>query len=1045
MVSHKNLITKSPPVSTGFERFCSARKASEHANLAGKPQCGISVAMSAAEAGEVRNAFMIMGYSVEFPRGKRPFPAQLAVMNKVLAALKTEQHALLESPTGSGKTLALLCSSLTFQRQFVRDQLAAQRREREDPQAQALAAQRRAQETRLRALEAQMQLLEAQQQVEQARRQRQGQAPSTQATYQPTQETQPTQATARDDSDDDVAATQLSDDARLSSAGWLTTKKRELKDEPDAAAATKKRVLPESFAFAAEDAGTAPTQEDSAEADTAADGQPKKKRVVPPRIYFCSRTHSQLAQVVDELKNCPVSYLDSPEDSNTYTKQLQTCVLGSKRNMCVNRKVNRDPSQVDEKCRLALESSSCSYFRKRKKTNDLRRHVPPVWDIEDLVKMAQKHRECAYFHAREALDHANIVFAPYNYLLDPTIRAAVGITLKDSIVVLDEAHNVEDTCRSSASVEVTTDVLAASIKAFTLVIKHGNRPKTYNALLKLLNGMNRWLQSVNSNANAILQPSGYEEKSKVWDGADALAMLAEYSGLTKDNFAEMKSNVQEVREYENELGNSAESSQQPQTQASQDAAANPTGASILLGALALATVESIMNVVEYMFRDGLKYIDDFKLVVIKSKSTWKAGGNFRSPTKRNGGDEWELKMCIWCLNAAVAFSDIANQARSVILTSGTLSPMESFAGELGVDFPIRLEANHVVNMRKQVFIGAVMQGPGNVDLQSTYNNQQDTRYQDSMGQLLLQYSQAIPGGILMFFPSYSLLNKLSTRWKKTKLWNEIDQYKTVYTEPRNAGKDFDALLEDYKSTIAEHSSTLPSGDSDEGLPSKTGAIFLAVYRGKVSEGIDFSNDNARAVLCVGIPFPSVKELQVSLKRKYQDEKSRMNMKLVNGHVWYQLQAFRALNQALGRCIRHRQDYGAIMLLDSRHRFNKHTKSLSKWMRPYIQEFEHPQMCVPMFSDFFQRNRIELPQQVPAKTADSAPSEKKSKRAPLVLKYEVDSKGKKNSAKAKRMTTPSLSSTLATVKEFMAKQNQDTGPQESVFSIFRQHPPKKSSS
>lgn len=62
---------------------------------------------------------MIMGYDVEFPEGKTPFPAQLAVMNKVLLALKTEQHALLESPTGSGKTLALLCSALTFQRRLI--------------------------------------------------------------------------------------------------------------------------------------------------------------------------------------------------------------------------------------------------------------------------------------------------------------------------------------------------------------------------------------------------------------------------------------------------------------------------------------------------------------------------------------------------------------------------------------------------------------------------------------------------------------------------------------------------------------------------------------------------------------------------------------------------------------------------------------------------------------------------------------------------------------------------------------------------------------
>ena len=34
--------------------------------------------------------------------------------------------------------------------------------------------------------------------------------------------------------------------------------------------------------------------------------------------------------------------------------------------------------------------------------------------------------------------------------------------------------------------------------------------------------------------------------------------------------------------------------------------------------------------------------------------------------------------------------------RSVILTSGTLSPMDSFQSELGMPFPIVLEANHII-------------------------------------------------------------------------------------------------------------------------------------------------------------------------------------------------------------------------------------------------------------------------------------------------------------------------------------------------------------
>jgi hypothetical protein len=46
---------------------------------------------------------LICGYKVYFSEGRKPFPAQLAVISKVLQALKDKKNALLESPTGTGK------------------------------------------------------------------------------------------------------------------------------------------------------------------------------------------------------------------------------------------------------------------------------------------------------------------------------------------------------------------------------------------------------------------------------------------------------------------------------------------------------------------------------------------------------------------------------------------------------------------------------------------------------------------------------------------------------------------------------------------------------------------------------------------------------------------------------------------------------------------------------------------------------------------------------------------------------------------------------
>lgn len=61
------------------------------------------------------------------------------------------------------------------------------------------------------------------------------------------------------------------------------------------------------------------------------------------------------------------------------------------------------------------------------------------------------HAACPYYLSRALSTKADLVFAPYNYVLDPAIRSAMDINLQDSIVVLDEAHNVEDTLRQLGS------------------------------------------------------------------------------------------------------------------------------------------------------------------------------------------------------------------------------------------------------------------------------------------------------------------------------------------------------------------------------------------------------------------------------------------------------------------------------------------------------------------------------------------------------------------------------------------------------------------
>lgn len=49
-----------------------------------------------------------------------------------------------------------------------------------------------------------------------------------------------------------------------------------------------------------------------------------------------------------------------------------------------------------------------------------------VMDIEDLVTMGKTHRFCPLYMAKQLKSIADIIFMPYNYLLQPRTWKALG-------------------------------------------------------------------------------------------------------------------------------------------------------------------------------------------------------------------------------------------------------------------------------------------------------------------------------------------------------------------------------------------------------------------------------------------------------------------------------------------------------------------------------------------------------------------------------------------------------------------------------------------
>lgn len=264
---------------------------------------------------------------------------------------------------------------------------------------------------------------------------------------------------------------------------------------------------------------------------------------------------------------------------------------------------------------------------------------------------------------------------------------------------------------------------------------------------------------------------------------------------------------------------------------------------------------------------------------------------------------------------------LGKNTRSVILTSGTLAPLKPLITELAIPIAVRLENPHIVT-KAQVCVKVVTHGPDKEQLLSNYENRSNPKYLSSLGRTVLAFCPVVPHGLLIFFTSYFMLNKCRDTWQANGIWSQIKRYKPIYIEPQTK-EAFVPTMNDYYASIDD--------------PVTHGAIFMAVCRGKVSEGLDFADANGRAVIITGLPFPPLKDPRIVLKKKYlQDNRTREN-EMLSGDEWYFLEATRAVNQAIGRVIRHKDDYGAILLCDSRFMQPRQKSHLSSWIQGHLAD------------------------------------------------------------------------------------------------------------
>ncbi|KAG7279217.1 hypothetical protein CRUP_013609 [Coryphaenoides rupestris] len=564
------------------------------------------------------------------------------------------------------------------------------------------------------------------------------------------------------------------------------------------------------------------------------------------KIYYCSRTHSQLAQFVHEVQK------------SAFCQDVRVVTLGS-------RQRKRGPAKA-----------VCPYMGAAA-LHALRDQVlGAVSDIEQLVTLGGKTRACPYYATRLAIPAAQLVVLPYQMVLHAATRRASGIQLKGQILIIDEAHNLSDTLSCIHSVEITGAQLCRS---FSQLRQYSDRFKSrlkaknlmyikqilfvLEGLVQVLGGkvgqnpqsqttqpgtqlltINDFLFKAQIDNINLFKLQRYFEKSMI--SRKLCGFIEKYAGSGVTPHPQPGGLNKENRRTEG-LGHFLQTLQKSHSTATATAAVPASGQQ------GSAEAERVLS------SSPMMQVEGFLMALTNSNTDGRV-------VVRRQGTLAESAVKFLLLNPAVHFAQVLRECRAVIIAGGTMQPVSDFKQELlitagvGEERITEFSCGHVIPPTNILPL-VLSSGPSGQELEFTFQNRDSPRMMDETGRMLFNLCNVVPGGVVCFFPSYDYARRIVAHWDSSGALARLAAKKKIFQEPKKASQ--------VEQVLGEFSRCIQRCVADGG--GLTGALLFSVVGGKMSEGINFSDDLGRCVVMVGMPYPNIKSPELQEKMAYLDK------------------------------------------------------------------------------------------------------------------------------------------------------------------------------
>jgi DNA excision repair protein ERCC-2 len=565
-------------------------------------------------------------------------------------------------------------------------------------------------------------------------------------------------------------------------------------------------------------------------------------------------------------------------------------------------------------------AATCHFFQKFDDPEQDRDSFVPkgIYSIQEIKQMGEANGWCPYFTSRYLLRSANVVVYNYSYLLDPKVSNLISRDLEENcIVVFDEAHNIDNVCIEALSVSINTRVLDGATRNLAMLrsevqeYSEQQLQSMQSEYDRLVNGLSSAAPGHSASNPSRPEVSDVVRRRQATDFARGgpipglTLTAAEFEQLIPGDIRKAASFVSLMRRVVEFLKEEIKSCDVPHT-ISMPELLKKLCSSVLSDARTFKFVydrlKNLLNVLRITRVDdhtSLSAVADFVtllasfadkdgFIILKETSV-----PLTTDSRSDRLPDPLIQLC--CLDASICIKPIFDRFRNVVITSGTISPMDLYPKILNFR-PVVSEPLGMSMARCVICPMVITRGSDQVPLSSAWERRDDRAIIRDYGMVVIELASVVPDGMVCFFPSYSYLESVMEQWSELHILEKVSKHKLVFVETKDQVETSMALSNFQKACDCGR-----------------GGVFLSIARGKVAEGIDFDRHYGRCVVLLGVPFQNPKSKVLIERLTFMRQKFN-----VMESDFLTFDAMRQAAQCVGRVIRSKLDYGIMVFADRRY-------------------------------------------------------------------------------------------------------------------------------